>query len=200
MIRNIIFDFGDVFINLDKEVVIKAISKYGLKRTSANLTALNNSYEIGKISSAQFLDTLTSSINGVSSQEIQEVWNSMLLDFPDYRLEFLEGLSQSGQYRMYLLSNTNALHIPHVTKIMGQEKFLRFKNCFEGFYLSHEIGMRKPDVEIFEYVLKQHNLIPQETLFIDDTLENTEAAKTLNINAWHLKVGVEDIIDLKSRL
>lgn len=200
MIRNIIFDFGDVFINLDKKVVLKAILQYGLKPSSTDLSTLNNSYETGHISSEHFLDVLTASFKGASRNELRDIWNSMLLDFPDYRLEFLEELKDMGNYRMFLLSNTNALHIPHVTKIMGEERFQRFKNCFEGFYLSHEIGMRKPDIQIFEFVLQKHNLTAKETLFIDDTIENTQAASTLNLKTWHLNVGVEDIIDLKSRL
>jgi len=200
MIRNIIFDFGDVFINLDKLVLVKAMSKYGHNSTISELNSLNDSYETGQITSTEFLEVLTASFKGVSRGKIQEIWNSMLLDFPDYRLKFLEDLKIQDKYRMFLLSNTNALHIPHVTDKMGQEKFDRFKNCFEGFYLSHEIGMRKPDLQIFEFVLNQHNLIAAETLFIDDTLENTAAAEKLNIKTWHLKVGVEDIIDIKLRL
>ena len=200
MIRNIIFDFGDVFINLDKLVVTRAMAAYDLKSSALDFDALNNAYETGRVSSRYFLDTLNSKFNGPGQEKLKDIWNSMLLDFPDYRLEFIAGLKSAGQYRLFLLSNTNELHLSHVQKIMGPERFERFKNSFEQFYLSHEIGMRKPGQEIFEFVLHQNDLVATETLFIDDNLENTAAAAALNINTWHLNVGKEDIIDLKLKL
>jgi putative hydrolase of the HAD superfamily len=124
----------------------------------------------------------------------------MLLDFPDERLEFIEILAEEGDYRLFLLSNTNALHIPHVEKIMGSEKFNRFKNSFEKFYLSHEINLRKPNAEIYEFVLNENGLKAEETFFIDDTKENIEVAEKMGIRCWNLQVGQEDIIQLKSKL
>ena len=109
-------------------------------------------------------------------------------------------MAKENSYRLFLLSNTNALHIPHVMKIMGNESFERFKNSFEQFYLSHEIQLRKPNHEIFQFVLEQNRLDPQDTLFIDDTKENTDAAKELGINTWNLIVGKEDVVNLKERL
>ena len=200
MIKNIIFDFGDVFINLDKTVVFKAMAEHGISELSDDLDAVNKSYETGGISSEEFLNALQSNFQEVPRAKIKTIWNSMLLDFPEYRLDFLEELAKEGNYRLFLLSNTNALHIPYVAKIMGVTNFYRFKNCFEGFYLSHEIGLRKPNKEIFEFVLHKHKLEANETLFIDDTEENTNTAKELKIHTWHLKVGSEDIIDLKSKL
>ena len=136
----------------------------------------------------------------LSPQAITDVWNSMLLDFPEYRLNFLENLVKENRYRLFLLSNTNALHIPHVIKIMGTESFERFKSSFEQFYLSHEIQLRKPNHEIFQFVLEQNKLNPQNTLFIDDTKENTDAANELGIKTWNLMVGKEDVVNLKERL
>ena len=124
----------------------------------------------------------------------------MLLDFPDYRLEFIEKLATESEYRLFLLSNTNALHILEVAIIMGDSKFQRFKNSFEQFYLSHEIHMRKPNADIFEFVLEKNALDPTETFFVDDTFENTQSASKLGIKTWNLIVGQEDIIQLKSKL
>ena len=83
---------------------------------------------------------------------------------------------------------------------MGIENYERFKACFEQFYLSHEIKLRKPNTDIYEFVLQKNKLNPKETLFIDDTEENTEGAKKLGIKCWHLQVGLDDITDLKDRL
>ena len=200
MIKNIIFDFGDIFINLDKEVVFREIQKYENATLSPALLTLSSDLEVGAITSETFVEGLKSAFPSASSQEIISIWNGMLLDFPDYRLNFLERMAQENEYRLFLLSNTNVLHIEEVVKIMGEPNFNRFKNCFEQFYLSHEIQLRKPNADIFEFVLKENDLNPTETLFIDDTLENTEAAKKLGIKTWHLIVGQEDIIQLKSKL
>ena len=201
MIKNIIFDFGDVFINLDKQVIIREMLKFGgTTELSPELAMLNDDYEVGAISSEEFIDSLAKLFPKAKPADIQRIWNSMLLDFPEERLEFIEALAAKGDYRLFLLSNTNALHIPHVEKIMGPEKFYRFKNSFEKFYLSHEIKLRKPNTEIFEFVLNENNLKAEETFFIDDSELNTKAAENLGIRSWNIQVGTEDVVQLKSRL
>ena len=81
---------------------------------------------------------------------------------------------------------------------MTLERYRRFKNCFDAFYLSQEIQIRKPNSDIYKYVLDTHNLIPEECLFVDDTFENTESAKQLKIHIWNINPKTEDIIDLFS--
>lgn len=201
MIKNIIFDFGDVFINLDKQIIYREMVKFGgSSELHPEIIKLNDTYEIGGISSEEFIENLGTVYPKAKSGEIKRIWNSMLLDFPDERLEFIEALAQEGHYRLFLLSNTNALHIPHVEEIMGNEKFHRFKNSFEKFYLSHEINLRKPNVEIYEFVLNENGLKAEETFFIDDSKENTLSAEKLGIRCWNLQVGEEDIVQLKSKL
>ena len=200
MIKNIIFDFGDIFINLDKEIIFREMQKYGNPSLTPELIMLSNAFEIGLISAEAFIAGLQSFFPKASTQEIKDIWNGMLLDFPEYRLEFIDKLAKEKEYRLFLLSNTNALHIPEVVKIMGDSKFQRFKNSFEQFYLSHEIRLRKPNLDIYEFVLQENNLEPSQTFFIDDTIENTIAADKLGIKTWNLIVGKEDIIQLKSRL
>tara|TARA_R110002033_G_scaffold136354_1_gene175888 strand:- start:884 stop:1486 length:603 start_codon:yes stop_codon:yes gene_type:complete len=200
MIKNIIFDFGDIFINLDKQVVFRALQDSGIQEFLPKYHNINEDFEVGKISPQEFVERLQPDFPHLSPQAITDIWNSMLLDFPEYRLNFLENLAKENSYRLFLLSNTNALHIPHVMKIMGNESFERFKNSFEQFYLSHEIQLRKPNHEIFQFVLEQNRLDPRDTLFIDDTKENTDAAKELGINTWNLIVGKEDVVNLKERL
>ncbi len=201
MIKNLIFDFGDVFINLDKQIIFREIEKYGgTPELSPELVNLNHMYEVGAISSSAFIESLGKFYPDASPAAILQIWNGMLLDFPDKRLEFIESLARKNDYRLFLLSNTNALHIPHVEEIMGSEKFRRFKDSFEKFYLSHEINLRKPDTEIYEFVLNENGLKAEETFFIDDTQENTDAAEKLGIRCWHLQVGKEDIVQLESKL
>jgi putative hydrolase of the HAD superfamily len=200
MIKNIIFDFGDVFINLDKEIFNRELPQLPSPLLLTRLKLLNGDFETGRIGADEFLEGLQQAFPGRGTKTLLTLWNSMLLDFPVQRLEFLEKLARTREYRLFLLSNTNELHIPHVARKLGESDYNRFRSSFEGFYLSHEIGLRKPNKEIFEFVLQKHLLYPQETLFIDDTLENIEAAAGIGLQTWHLQVGQEDITQLKSRL
>ncbi|MEW2922325.1 HAD family phosphatase [Muricauda sp. ANG21] len=196
MIKNIILDFGDVLINLDKPATAREMLKFGFSGITPELDNLFKDYEKGLVSSDHFLDTVSRQFPKASRSELRHAWNAILLDFPEERLTFLEHLAKTNEYRLFLLSNTNDLHIEHVKKQMGMPRFNRFKKSFEVFYLSYEMGMRKPDTEIFEFALEQNRLTAHETLFVDDVKENTDAASNLGIHVWNLQVGQEDIIQL----
>ncbi|MFD0797696.1 HAD family hydrolase [Maribacter chungangensis] len=200
MIKNIVFDFGDIFLNLDKPAVYRHLEVFGHPELSPEMDTLAKTYEVGKLSSSDFLGKLQHHIPNASISELTVAWNSILLDFPESRLTFLEQLKAEGTYRLFLLSNTNELHIQHVKKTMGTKRWNRFEACFEQFYLSHEIQMRKPNTEIFEFVLNENGLVADKTLFIDDTQENTDAAASIGIRTWHLIVGSEDVTDVKTKL
>ncbi|WP_350292075.1 HAD family phosphatase [uncultured Croceitalea sp.] len=200
MIKNLILDFGNIFINLDKPATAKAMQKFGFTSITPELDTIFKDYEKGLVTSNEFLNATGQLFPKASKKGLTDAWNAILLDFPDYRFEFLEALKESKEFRLFLLSNTNDIHIEFVKKQMGANKYERFKNCFEVFYLSYEMKMRKPDVEIFEFVLKANNLVAQETIFVDDTKENTDTASLLGIKTWNLKVGEEDITALKSKL
>lgn len=196
MIENIIFDFGDVFINLDKEATAREMHSFGFNSITADLEYLFIEYEKGLITTEDFLNSTNKLFPKASKSDLMRAWNAIILDFPEERLRFIENLAQKKEYRLFLLSNTNEMHIEFVKKQMGEERYNRFESSFERFYLSHEIHLRKPEPEIFEYVLHTNNLNPEKTLFIDDTEGHTLAAKELGISIWHLKVGKEDILDL----
>lgn len=200
MIKNIILDFGDVLINLDKPATAKAMVQHGFTEVSSNLESLFQNYEKGLISSSDFLDEVSTHFPKASREYLTRAWNSILLDFPEKRLQFIEGLAAENQYKLILLSNTNDLHIECVKEQMGKNRFNRFRNAFDKFYLSYEIGMRKPDSEIFNFVLQENNLAADETFFVDDVKENTDSAVQLGIKVWNLQVGKEDITQLKSKL
>ncbi len=202
MIKNIIFDFGDVFINLDKiGAHKKTLNLFNINELDSEMHQVNINYEKGIISTSQFLKYYKTRFPEKSEKQIIDVWNSILLDFPQNRLEFLKNIT--SKYRCILLSNTNEIHINWIKNNWGLELYNEFKNCFEAFYLSHEMNMRKPDSEIYQYVLKKHDLNPSETLFIDDTKENTDTTKKLGVNSWNINPTNQDIInlfDIKSSL
>jgi len=196
MIKTIIFDFGDVFIDLDKEAPFIKMEKLGITSFTEEMIETNKQYETGRISTSEFIEFYRTEFPNVSEKELTEAWNSIILYFPEYRLDFLEKLAASKKYKLILLSNTNDLHIKKVIENMTIEMYVRFQKCFDAFYLSQEIHFRKPNADIYQFVLNTHNLTAEECFFIDDTSENTDTAKELGINTWNINPKTEDIINL----
>ncbi len=194
MINTIIFDFGDIFVNLEKETSINEFKKLGLDGPNEELLAMNDLFERGKITELQFIESFQKYIPEADMLDIRKAWNSVIGEFPLYRLEFLQMLST--KYRLFLLTNTDAIHISRFEHMAGISFFSDFYQCFEKVYYSFEMGMRKPEPEIFNYILKKHDLSPKRTLFVDDKKENTDAAAALGIQVWNLNVGQEDVVDL----
>ncbi|RTY85995.1 HAD family hydrolase [Flavobacterium sp. RSP15] len=194
MINTIIFDFGDVFINLDKQATVTAFQKLGLKEWNADLDHLNIQFETGKISRDNFLSGIQKHLPNATTKEILAAWNAILLDFPLYRLEFLQMLSQ--KYRLFLLSNTDAIHIETFERKNGISFYRDFYQCFEKVYFSFELGLRKPNPDAFHHLISNHELAPKRTLFVDDKKENTDVALALGFEVWNLQVGTEDVIHL----
>lgn len=194
MIDTIIFDFGDIFINLDKQATIDGLEHLGLSSWNEDLDQLNISFEKGQISRDAFLLGIQKQIPNATIDEILMAWNAVLLDFPLYRLEFLQLLSK--KFRLFLLSNTDAIHIDHFEQREGVSFYGDFYQCFEKVYFSYEMGMRKPDAEIYTTLINRHELAPKRTLFVDDKKDNTDAAKALGLHVWNLQVGKEDVIEL----
>ena len=196
MIKNIIFDFGDIFINLDKQATYKEMAKLGVTEFSQDMMETYFKYEMGLISTDDFVGFYQNKFPKITKEALVFAWNAILLDFPKKRLTFLKKLAASKVYRLFLLSNTNDLHISWIQQSLGSEFYKEFENCFEQFYLSHEINLRKPNTDIYEFVLRENDLKASETLFVDDLKENTESAKTLGIHVWNLIPEEEDVMEL----
>lgn len=195
MIKTIIFDFGNVFINLNIEAAHKhALDMFQIKELSEEMLGFNSFYEQGLISTEEFLDFYFENFPKLSKEELIDIWNFMLKDFPKARLDFLKALKSSSKYKLILLSNTNELHINYIKEHVSF--FEEFKNCFDAFYLSHEINLVKPNPDIFEFVLEKNNLKAEESLFIDDNADNINTANTLNIKTWHINPEYEDVMTL----
>ena len=194
MVNTIIFDFGDIFINLNLPATTTAFEKLGLLKWNDELRDLNLQFETGKIDSENFLLGIQKQIPNANVKDIATAWNAVLLDFPLYRLEFLQLLSK--KYRLFLLSNTDAIHVETFENNNGISFYSDFYQCFEKVYFSFEIGLRKPDLDIFKHLINNHKLDPKRTLFVDDKKENTDAAASLGFQVWNLQVGEDDVIQL----
>lgn len=194
MIKTLLFDFGDVFLNLDKQATFRELFKLGVQEFTPKMQHLNNLYEKGEISSEVFLKRYQNWFKQASKQQLIDAWNAILLDFPEHRILFLEELATSKKFQLLLLSNTNEIHINWVRAHIPY--YERFKKCFEKFYLSHEINLRKPDASIYEFVMNDNHLNSEQILFIDDTKANTDAAKALGFHVWNINPETEDVTEL----
>jgi len=196
--KAIIFDLGAVILNIDYQKTIDGFTKLGIKKAATLYSKkvqknLFHKIETGKISKQKFLTELRKQTDNANIKLIEQAWNSMLLDLPEERLELIKKLKSN--YEIYLLSNTNTIHIEAFKKKLGNVKWLSFCNLFDKMYLSHDLGLRKPDVKIFKYILKEQKLKAEEVFFIDDSPQHISSAKKLGINCHHL-LDNEDIIAL----
>lgn len=192
-IRNIIFDLGGVLLNINPLLSLHELSEIsGIGKeylTKRFLTErIFEKFETGNLDATLFRSELCRILNrNVSDSEIDRVWNKLLLDFPLPRVELLQQLRKN--YRIYLLSNTNSIHFLHYTQEFYQNYGLRMTDLFDQVFLSYEIGIHKPDEGIYTYTLQNAAIIPSDTVFIDDSLANIEAADRLGISGIHIHNG-----------
>lgn len=203
MVKNIIFDLGNVLIDIDfprsEQELIQILGKDALQ----NLEKIGQKnlfldFETGKINENTFVEVLKKTTsNEVKTEQIIDAWNAMLIGFKPERFEMLERLA--SKYRLYVLSNTNATHIDWVRKDLGKNHGIENYETrfFTKVYYSHEVFLRKPNVEIYEFVLRDAQLDASETLFIDDNFENIEGAKKANLQTIHHLLGNEIVDVLK---
>lgn len=191
-IKNIIFDLGNVILDIDLDRTIVAMKKLGVDNFEDlyNLVEqdpLFDHYEKGLISSSEFRNGLRKYFNKpLSDEELDEAWGKILLDFDPKRVEFVKSLKT--KYRLFLLSNTNAIHYDMYNGNLLRSFGHSLDSMFEKAYYSYRVGMRKPDTGIFEHVIKDSRLNPTDTMFIDDNQENIEAAKRTGLQTIHLNV------------
>ncbi len=188
-IKNIIFDFGGVLVDLDKQVCVDAFGRIGANAIACYVDEcrqedLFHDLELGTISIRQFCDEARRQAQCEASDEaICNAWNALLTTIPLQRLEALQHLRT--RYRLLLLSNTNAIHWQKAT----QELFTADGGCvddyFEKTYLSYELHQLKPSPEIFRHVLHDADIKAEETLFIDDSATNCEGARQTGIQVLH---------------
>jgi FMN phosphatase YigB (HAD superfamily) len=199
-IKNIIFDLGGVILNIDNKLTEEAFVKLGVKNFHeifghGHAASFVLDYEIGKISDEQFIKELKK-ISGlsVSDEQILDAWNIMLLDFPPERIQLLKDLAK--HFRLFLFSNTNALHVVEL-KQRHRDAFnnTELDDYFEKAYYSQIMGMRKPDVESFLQIIKENELDPEETLFVDDALINIAGANNAGLKGYFLEPG-KTILDI----
>ncbi|SFP53502.1 HAD family hydrolase [Parafilimonas terrae] len=190
--ENIIFDLGGVILNIDFKQTALAFAELGVGNfneyyTLQSVSPLFEKLEIGAISPDDFYGEFRSLAKqpSLTNEQIRDAWNALLLNFPPERINWLKKIKE--RYNIYLLSNTNQIHYEAFTKAYrNQVEDKNFDELFITAYYSHNLGLRKPSKEIFETVLAKENLTAAETVFIDDSLANIEAARSAGLQGIHL--------------
>jgi len=199
-IKNIIFDLGGIFLNIDFKRTEKAFSELGVEfnnfYSQHHASELFELLETGKISPDEFHNAFVEETGlHLSYEQLKYAWTALLLDFPVERIKWLEEIG--NRYKTFLFSNTNKIHYDVFAEIFREKTgFEDFNKLFVKAYYSHEMGLRKPYPESYLYILNEQQLKPQETLFIDDTLKNIEGAKQVGLQTIHL-VPPKTVLDLE---
>lgn len=191
-IKNIIFDLGGVLLTINYELTLSKFKEFGFENIDKAFTEFKqipmfNGWDKGFISPEQFRSGIReiSSLN-LSDSEIDSAWNAMIIDMPKKNIDFL--LNIKKHFRTFLLSNTNEIHLDYLFNYTSKNFGIdNFDSLFEKPFYSCRIGMRKPDNEIYNFVLKENGLNPNETLFIDDSPTNIEAAQKIGIQGFCIK-------------
>lgn len=201
----LILDLGGVLIDVDYSGSARAFKELGHPDfeglyTKAKQTDLFDRFETGELSPAGFRDAVRELLGrSLSDADIDASWNAMLGSILPERIELVHRLKE--RYPVLLLSNTNAIHVPAFEAIVARENGISdFKKLFHGAYYSCDMGMRKPNTDIFHHVIALHNADPARTLFIDDSPQHVEGARKAGLQAEHLDLDKEDVVGLVWRL
>lgn len=190
-IKNIIFDLGGVLLNIDPQRTINAFGRLGMENLIGD-KGLTYDHEIfylmeqGKVSPDEFREGVLKLLpQKVSYDEIDAAWTAMLIDFPAIRVELLKALRK--KYKVYLFSNTNAIHVDRFHAIFRNQHGFEVSSLFDKDFYSNEIGYRKPAPESFMEIIRLAGINPNESLFIDDSNTNVESAIACGLNGYWLK-------------
>jgi len=197
-IKNIIFDLGNVLLNLDFNASIKAFQKLGLNNDVLNKHMAYSDpvfykLEVGNISPEEFRKRVREILDNsnATDQQIDDAWSAMVLDIPAERVQVLQNLNK--KYNVYIFSNTNKIHIDKLHADFKTQHGIDFPSLFVKDYYSHEIHERKPDLNSYKKVIELSGVNPKESVFIDDLEKNIIAAQKTGLNTFWLKNGMEMI-------
>lgn len=205
-IKNLIFDFGGVIYQIDHGKQIQSFHALGLGNfelfySQALQRPLFAEFEKGLVAENDFRLELNKILGlHLPFAKLDEAWNSILVDFMDESVNLL--LTLRNRYRLFLLSNTNSIHYQVYTTQFLKMYGFEFNSIFEKTFWSFQIGMRKPDSEVYKFVMDEGRMNPDESVFIDDSVQNTTASTNAGLPAYWLKPGEKlvDILDEKSAL
>ncbi len=199
-IKNIIFDFGNVICDIDFQLTIDAFARLGGPKLNISVENYINhpvfgDLEKGIISNDKFRTKIRELLQvDASDQAIDDAWSQLIINTDKERIDLLKRLKV--HYHLFLLSNTNAIHIATAYNRINEDFDVDLESLFEKIYLSHLLGMAKPNKKIYEYVINDAQIKASETLFIDDNKDNIIAARSLGYKTYHLNPNKEKVSEL----
>ena len=187
-LKNVIFDFGGIIVDLDKQAAVDAFERLGFDaRAFVGDDAQNGVFaalETGRMPAAEFCgEVRRTSGRSLSDSDICQAWNSMLAGIPVRRLQFVRSLR--SRLHTCMLSNTNPIHWDYSNHVLLADAGLRMEDCFDQIFLSYQLHLAKPDPAIFRTVLAEAGLRPEETLFVDDSADNCRIAAASGLQVFH---------------
>lgn len=199
-IKNIIFDYGNVIFRIDFKRTQHSFTELGIENVErffahSGHDPLFDAFEKGLITSAEFREGIRKMTNSpqLSDQQIDHAWNTLLIGVPPENHQIL--LKAKEKYRTFLLSNNNEIHYNWIMDYLKREYHLDSNSVFfEKDYYSHLINMRKPNADIFEFIIQENNLTPEETLFIDDSPQHLKTGAAMGLQT-HLLTDPETLED-----
>ncbi len=186
-IDHIIFDLGEVIVDLDGKAVITEFDRLTNGKTRELKELMIGSdfffqYETGVINEEHFVDSFNHTFGTDLTHEVfKHTWNMMIKAIPARRIDFIKELM--NDFQVLVLSNTNSMHEDKFEAMMTEQFGVTMSSLVHHAYYSHDIHLRKPDEEIYNYVILDQNIDPKRTLFLDDKLENIEAARRVGLHA-----------------
>ena len=190
-IKNIIFDLGGVILDIDETIVYKELEKLGINTLelahSKEFIEIMSKFDTGIYTAPTFRKKMKAllGLEKMTDQKFDSIWNAMLLDIPRERVEAIEKVKT--HYKIFLMSNTNVIHYDlYIRDLQLRFGYNEFDELFDKSYFSFAEHLEKPDPRFFELLLDHEHLLPEETLFIDDTAANIKVAKSLGINTYHI--------------
>lgn len=202
-IKNIIFDFGGIIVDLDRQATVQAFGKLGFDTAEAYIgnyvqRGAFSAMETGQMSAKEFCDHISAQAgHPLPPEEIFRAWNRMLVRIPLHRLQLIRSLRP--RFRTYLLSNTNAIHWDYSCHRLLAAAGIGMEDCFDRIFLSFKMHLMKPDSNIFRKVMEETKVQPGETLFIDDSEENCRTAERLGMQVFHSQKAEDWIEYLKGK-
>lgn len=202
MAKILLFDFGAVLIPIDPKLSYNAFKDLGAKAELENQDELFHQLERGDLNTDEFLSALQPFFfrKNIFKKDLAAAWNALCHEpIPSENIDLLKRLRKKG-YKLYLLSNTNELHLQKIKANSGRFRYAKFLKQFDGIYFSHEMGHRKPEPAFYKKVLKEAKLKAADCYFIDDREENVEAARKLGIESYLFNPKKEKIADIAKRV
>ena len=191
-IKNIIFDLGGVILDIDETIVYKELEKLGINKSelarSKEFIEIMSKFDTGIYTAPTFRKKMKALIGQgkMTDKRFDAIWDAMLLDIPRERIEAIEKIKK--HYKIFLMSNTNVIHYDlYVRDLQLRFGYNEFDELFNKSYFSFAEHLEKPDPRFFELILDHEGLLPEETLFIDDSKKNIEAAQALGIRTYHIR-------------